>query len=192
MCYALIDSKISRDIVRKKDSLSGFFKAIGENGVWMNDLEKDLKKEAAEGKIKAADNWDDIAKWMKVSPKVLKATVEQYNSFCDKGYDDDFLKNKKYLQPLRTPPFYALPGGQGYDTTIGGIRVNQRMEVISKQVTPIKGLYAAGDNAGSWLSQNYDLTYPGSALGFALASGFIAGECAAKYVSGKPDRSIYR
>ena len=33
-----------------------------------------------------------------------------------------------------------------------------------------------------WLSQNYDIAYPGTALGFALSSGFVAGENAARYL----------
>jgi fumarate reductase flavoprotein subunit len=185
MCYALLDEEIKRDIIQKRDSLGGFFKSIGENGAWMDELGNDLQKESTGGKIKIADSWNDIAGWIKVAPEVLKATVEQYNSFCAKGYDADFLKDKKYLRPLRTPPYYAIPGHQCFDTTIGGIRINHRMEVINKQVSPISGLYAAGDNAGSWLAQNYDLTYPGSALGFALVSGQIAGENAARFVLGK-------
>jgi len=59
------------------------------------------------------------------------------------------------------------------------------MEVIDKKYNVIPGLYAVGDNAGSWASADYPLIHPGTSLGFAYSSGFIAGENAAKYISKK-------
>jgi len=69
--------------------------------------------------------------------------------------------------------------------TIGGIRINQHMEVFNKQDDPIPGLYAGGDAAGGWESDTYCILLPGSAFGFAINSGRIAGENAYKYVSEK-------
>lgn len=57
------------------------------------------------------------------------------------------------------------------------------MEVLNKQVSPIKGLYAAGDNASGWDYGNYNFRHPGSTICFALCSGFLAGQSAAKYLS---------
>jgi fumarate reductase flavoprotein subunit len=184
ICYALLDAKIVRDIKQKREALSGLEKDMGRNGAWLSEVENGLQKDAAEGKIKKSDTLDGIAGWIKVAPEVLMATVEQYNSFCDKGYDADFIKEKIYLLPLRTPPYYAIPGGQSFDTTMGGIRINHRTEVISRQDSPIRGLYAAGDNATGCESASYNHRYPGSALCFALVSGQIAGENAAEYVLG--------
>ena len=45
------------------------------------------------------------------------------------------------------------------------------------------GLYAVGAGAGGWESDTYCLELSGSAFGFALNSGRIAGENAADYVS---------
>ena len=184
VCYALLDSEVVQTIIRKRDNLSGFFKSVGQNGIWMDQIETDLKDESAKGNIKTAMTWDEIAAWLKLASSTLKATVAEYNSYCEKSYDADFLKDKRFLLPLKKPPYYAIPCGQAYDTTTGGIRINHRMEVIDKQVRPIRGLYAAGDNAGSWLSDNYDLAYPGAALSFALCSGYIAGANAAKFING--------
>jgi fumarate reductase flavoprotein subunit len=119
---------------------------------------------------------------MRVDPKTLGATVEKYNLFCDAGYDEEFLKEPTFLLPLRTPPFYAVLGRQGFDTTVGGIKVNHHMQVINKQNMPIRGLYATGDCAGGWEFANYNLKHPGSAMTFALCSGYLAGEHAAKYL----------
>jgi fumarate reductase flavoprotein subunit len=184
VCYAMLDAQILRDIKQKREALSGLEKDMGRNGAWLNEVEDSLRKDIAEGKIKMSDTLDGIAGWIGVAPEVLKATVEQYNSFCDNGYDADFIKEKPYLLPLRTPPYYAIPGSQSFDTTMGGIRINHRAEVISRQDSPISGLYAAGDTATGCESVSYNHRYPGSALCFALVSGQIAGENAARYLSG--------
>ena len=56
------------------------------------------------------------------------------------------------LLPVRKPPFYAVLGRQGFDTTLGGIRINHLTEIISRQDSPIKGLYTVGDCANGWIS----------------------------------------
>jgi fumarate reductase flavoprotein subunit len=198
-CYALVDSETLRSIVKKKElytELDAFFlyggsggfeakPSLGARTTWFDRLYDDFKIDAAKGVAKIASTLDEIAEYIGVRPKVLKATIEQYNSYCDQGYDADFLKNKEFLLPLRTPPYYALIGRQGYDCTLGGIKINQFMEVINKQYSPISGLYAAGDNAGSCIPTVYDMKHAGTTLSFAICSGYIAGENAAKYISEK-------
>jgi len=182
ICYALLDSALLRDIIRKREVCGSGEQAMGDNGAWLDVLEDDLKKESAEGKVKIAETWEEIAEYTGAKPEVLKATVERYNSFCDKRYDEDFLKESRYLIPLRIPPYYAVLGRQGFDGTGGGIKINSRMEVLDKQGSPVAGLYAAGDNAAGFLSIAYK--YPGQALAFALYSGFASGENAAKFSLG--------
>ena len=69
--------------------------------------------------------------------------------------------------------------------TMGGIKINERMEIIDNQHNTIPGLYAAGVDTGGWVSDTYRSILPGTAFGFALNSGRIAGENAVKYASGK-------
>jgi fumarate reductase flavoprotein subunit len=57
------------------------------------------------------------------------------------------------------------------------------MEVLDHEDNPIPGLFAAGSTTGCWESENYCYELTGHLLGFALNSGRIAGENAAKYVS---------
>jgi len=189
ICYALLDSALLKDMIRKREILSDAERAMGDNGTWFDEIEDAFQKENPEGKAKIADSWEEIARYMGASPEVLKASVERYNSFCDKGYDEDFLKDKKYLVPLRTPPYYAILGRQGFDSTLGGILINSNMEVLNKESRIISGLYAAGDNAGGWSSRDYTPKYPGTALAFAVYSGYTAGRNAAKYLS---ERKSYK
>jgi fumarate reductase flavoprotein subunit len=113
----------------------------------------------------------------------LKATVDEYNEHCGKGFDPIFNKSHRLLRPIKTPRFYAgkqLPGAYG---SLGGIKINHRTEVLDKDWTKIPGLYAAGTDACSIYGDTYVFILPGITMGFALNSGRIAGENAAEYVT---------
>ncbi|MGB9663241.1 MAG: FAD-dependent oxidoreductase [Moorellaceae bacterium] len=174
--YGLMDSAIKRYIQEHPSE-----RQVAMEGLdWFATLDEDLDKEAAGGKkVKIAYSWDEIAEFIGAKPEVLKATVERYNSFCDNGRDADFAKGKKFLHPLRTPPYYAILGVRFCHGTAGGIRINQRMEVIDKEGGVIKGLYATGDNTSGWVTEWH---LPGTTLAWAFCSGYMAGENAAKYL----------
>jgi len=144
-------------------------------------LEKEIQIEAKKGEnIKISTLLDEIADWIGVDRKSLRFTIDEYNSFCDKGYDPIFAKNRDYLIPLNTPPYYAVRGSGHILNTIGGIKINEHMEVLDKKDNPIPGLYAAGVDTGGWISDTYCVTVPGTAFSFALNSGRIAAENAVK------------
>ena len=202
ICYALMDEKIKRDMIRKREIVSGLEDSQGrlasgdflaradqETGAevahddglaWLDELEDDIQSEIKQGRVKASDTWDEIAEWMGADPAVLKATVDRYNVFCKNSYDADFLKSKEWLLPLRTPPYYAILAHQGVDACIGGIRISHRMEVLDKELRPIGGLYAAGVATSGWLGPA-GYSFSGSELGFSLFSGYTAAKIAAAY-----------
>jgi fumarate reductase flavoprotein subunit len=186
ICYGLIDDAKLRDIVNRKDTCNGKVFGVGI-GIekFFETVFEDFKTDEAKGQAKIAKDWDEMAQFIGCKPEVLKATIEQYNTYCDKGYDYDFLKPKDFLFPLLTPPFYAITGREGFDVTFGGIKVNARMEVINKQFEVIKGLYAAGNNCGSMYTTPYATKFGGSSMGYAYYSGYIAGMETAIYISGK-------
>jgi fumarate reductase flavoprotein subunit len=162
--YALLDTTIRRDFEEK-----------------MPGLEKALQAEAERDRVKISDFWDEIAVWIGADPEVLKDTVAQYNSFCNQGYDESFAKERRYLLPLHSPPYYAIRGLAVLLDTIGGIKINERMEVLDNQNDPIPGLYAAGVITSGWESDTYCSDLSASAFGFAINSGRIAGENAIHY-----------
>jgi fumarate reductase flavoprotein subunit len=130
--------------------------------------------------VKISDSWEEIAGWMGADPKILEKTIDEYNDGCDRGYDPVFSKDRRYLAPLRTPPYYAIKSNSDYLDTIGGIKINERMEVLDRQGEPIPGLYAAGVVAGGWQGETYCVVLSGAASGFAVNSGRIAAENAIK------------
>jgi fumarate reductase flavoprotein subunit len=187
--YTLFDNQIRQDWEAK-----GFITGRGwdkeERGqrVAVPGLEEVLRRRAAKGGdtlVRIADSWDEIAKWIEADPEVLKAEIKEYNSYCDHGYDAIFDKERRYLLPLRTPPYYAIRGITSLGGTTGGIKVNERMEVLDTQYDVIPGLYSAGVIADGWHGQTTFSEGVSSPFSFAMNSGRIAGESAAEFVLGK-------
>jgi fumarate reductase flavoprotein subunit len=146
-------------------------------------LEREVRKLADKGDLRVGATWDEIAGWMGSNPEALRATVDEYNTACDQKHDALFAKDPRYLLPLRTPPFYAVKGHIGLCDAYGGIKINEKMEVLDTEDNPIPGLYAAGSTTGHWESESYCYRLTGHLVGFALNSGRIAGENAVQYLS---------
>ncbi|NLY39525.1 MAG: FAD-binding protein, partial [Firmicutes bacterium] len=105
------------------------------------------------------------------------------NEACETGRDKVFYKSPRYLRPIRKPKFFAgkyYPSAYG---SLGGIKVNHRLEVLTEDYEIIPGLYAAGVDANAIYGDTYVFILPGNTMGFALNSGRMAGENAADYVA---------
>ena len=147
-------------------------------------LGEELKAAAAKTEnLKIADTLDEIAQYIGADPLKFKATVDEYNAACDQGYDPVFCKDRRYLLPIRSGPFYAVKGVASITDAIGGIKINENMQVLESEDEPIPGLYAAGSCTGQWETKSYCYELTGHLLGFALNSGRIAGENATRYMS---------
>ena len=139
--------------------------------------------------VKVSDSLDEMAEWIGADPEVLKDTADEYNNACDEGRDAIFVKNKEFMIPLRTPPYYAVKGITDCGETMGGIKVNEHMEAQDIHNRTIPGIYVAGIIADGWESQTYCCEeMAGSAFGFAINSGRIAGENAASFALKKKNR----
>jgi len=133
--------------------------------------------------IFVADSVEELAEKIGIDPAVLRATVDGYNSFCEKGHDDLFAKDLKYLWPLKGPKFYAVKAHTVFLGTKGGIKINHNMEVVDKKGKVIAGLYAGGYDAGGMWGDSYPINVAsGASSAFALNSGRIAGRNALKYI----------
>jgi fumarate reductase flavoprotein subunit len=179
ICYTLFDEAI-KDIFVKQGVSRGWMKY--PTGTKMTKLDQEIKSELKKKEIMVADSWEPIAQWMNVASKILFATIEEYNRSCDQGGDRVFAKDPKFLLPLRTPPYYAIMCRQGYHGTVGGIKIDENMQVLDKNDAPIGGLFAAGADTGGWEGDTYCLELSGSTLAFAIVSGRIAGQNAVQFV----------
>ncbi|UGA51840.1 MULTISPECIES: FAD-dependent oxidoreductase [Dickeya] len=134
------------------------------------------------GFVFKAATLDELAKQMGVDASVLKHTVDENNRFAAQKRDEVFNKNMDYLRPMKTGPFYAvkmLPAALG---TLGGVKINEKMEAISPAGNAVPGLYVTGNDAAGMYGDTYDLLLGGGTFGFALNSGRMAAENALDYL----------
>ena len=123
---------------------------------------------------------DELAE--KIGMPDLVETVEEYNDACDEGYDDIFLKDRKYLQAVEGKKFYAVRMFCGAYGSLGGIKVNYRLQALTQEGIKIPGLYAAGTDVNDIYAGTYQYLLAGNTMGFAINSGRLAAEHAAEYI----------
>jgi len=176
------------DLIRENMERRGIFGrqswSAGSADVYPRSLAKALIERATKtpDEVKVSDSLEEISGWIGCEYVILKRTIDEYNQACSSGYDGLLLKSKDYLIPLTRPPYYAVKGIVDCGETMGGVRVNEFMEAQDANGRTIPGLYVAGVLADGWASQTYCCReMSGSAYGFALTSGRIAGESAARY-----------
>ena len=149
----------------------------------LTDIDKQFADAKAAGNscVFVADTLDELAKMTGIDAEGLKKTVEEYNGCCEKGHDDLFAKDPKYLLPVKEPKFYALRSLCSAYQCIGGIRVNGKVQALTKERKVIPGLYAAGDIIAAEIYGDPPINGVGT-IGFALSTGLLAAESALEYI----------
>jgi len=87
--------------------------------------------------------------WRPMPGRVLRETVERFNSFVDTGVDLDF-KRRRPPYKIETPPFYAAWATPCLHDSLTGIRINTKCQVLDIHGQVIPGLYSAGEAAGGF------------------------------------------
>lgn len=185
LCFIMFDDAVRRSIETRGFLRGRPLKDISpeEQRGPLPGLRQALESEATKGRLKIAHELVEIANWIGADCSTIEETVMSYNYYCDHNYDPEFCKSRHNLIPVREAPFYCIKCTSAFLDTIGGIKINERMEVIDTKNGVIPGLFAAGVVTGGWEAETYCFPLLGSARGFALNSGRIAGENAAAYVS---------
>lgn len=186
VCYCLFDDDIRKNMEKRGIYGTQDWEDPKERSQTESSTLKEKLKEHSSmnpDEVKVSDSLDEMAVWIGADPQILKSTVDEYNDACDEGRDAIFIKDKAFMIPLRTPPYYAVKGITDCGETMGGIKVNEHMEAQDNKDETIPGIYVAGIIADGWESQTYCCEeMAGSAFGFAINSGRIAGEKAAEFI----------
>jgi tricarballylate dehydrogenase len=134
-----------------------------------------------------ADSLEKLVEQLPLDRGACMVTLEAYNKAATDGTFDPTardglaaalpLPKSNWAQRLDTPPFVAYPVTGGITFTFGGVRVNDRAQVMSTSWTPIPGLYACGEMVGGLFHTNY----PG---GTGLMSGAVFGRLAGSHAAG--------
>jgi len=119
--------------------------------------------------------------------KKALSEIKRYNELCEKGVDEDFGKDRRILKvtALKDPLFYGTVGtynsGGMFGLSAGmgatsGLDTDADGHVLNSDFKPIKGLYAAGNNAGGRFITVYQSPIAGVSMGMAITEGFMLGE----------------
>lgn len=130
-----------------------------------------------------ADTVEELAEKMGVNVKNLKITLKEYNYFCDINCDENFGKQRRYLKKIEGK-LYGYKLSCGAYGSLGGIKIDHMFKVLDTEWEPIPGLYAAGTDACDIYAGTYYYYFPGNTMGFAINSGRLAGEYAARFALG--------
>lgn len=143
-------------------------------GMSMNEIQQEIKNEKVMFK---ADSIGELAGKAKIDPAGLEATVNAFNGFVKAGADADFKRSKQSLvREFVKPPFYAVRMTLWTPLGLGGVRVNNKLQVLDAYDNFVPGIYAAGETVGGVHGASY---LSGCAMAWAHTSGFLAGKYAA-------------
>jgi fumarate reductase flavoprotein subunit len=106
-----------------------------------------LRGKAAEGDVVwTADDLRELARRAGINGDGLMRTVSEYNAAAASGHD---VLGRSDLQPIGSPPYYALLNSATTFITFGGLAVDTQLRVLDTGGRPIEGLYAAGEIIGA-------------------------------------------
>ncbi|MEL7269782.1 MAG: FAD-dependent oxidoreductase [Bacteroidota bacterium] len=138
---------------------------------WSNEA---IVEEADRGQsLVKADTLEGLSKKINVPKKTLTETVASYNTMVDKGEDPSF--HRSYLKDsISTGPFYALKIHASVLVTFGGMKVNDKLQLVDQNGNVMEGLYAAGEIIGLGATSGSSFC-SGMAITPALGFGRILG-----------------
>lgn len=150
---------------------------VVEAGVPVTDLDTILTVGEQYGNVIFADTLDELAEKMGVDASVLKEEVANYSSYANGEATDPFGKDTALMTSLEEGPYVAVVGAGYAYGTCGGLDVDENMNVLKTDGTPIGNLYAVGQDSMGVLFSNQVpyVTYGGAAQGWVLTSGYQAG-----------------
>ena len=171
------------DETGRRDEISyGILKQTGQVAFSIYDQrtieEKKIESAIAHGYAFKADTLEDLARQAGIDWKNFEKTMKAYNE-ASVSQNTKSLPVPKILigNPVVKAPFYAVPITTTIHHTMGGLRINEKTQILDKNGNVIPGLYAAceitgGIHGGNRLGRN--------ALTDLLVFGHIAGQEVAK------------
>jgi len=136
-----------------------------------------------------ADTIEELARRLDINPDGLVDTVQKFNAAVQtdvpfnpavkdaRGTVGIDPPKSNWAQPIDTPPYLGYAVTCGITFTFGGVKVNNRAQVVTNSQDPIPGLYAAGEMVGGLFYHNYP---GGSGLSAGMVFGRLAGTSAAQ------------
>ncbi|MFF1920201.1 FAD-dependent oxidoreductase [Streptomyces sp. NPDC058221] len=152
-----------------------------------------LKRHLQSGYLRTGKSVRQLAAAIAVDPAGLARTIVDSNRYAATGVDEEFGKGghpygHQYGDPSHTPnvnlgpieraPYYAIAVVPTPLATSLGLTTGPQAQVLAEDGTPVRGLYACGNDANSPMASEY----PGAGcqIGGALTFGYLAARHAAR------------
>ena len=129
------------------------------------------------GLTKTGATYEELAAVCGMDAANFAATMEAWNGYVAEKNDPEF-KRVSFTKPLDNAPYYAIKVTAGIHHTMGGLKINEKTQVLSTEGKAISGLYAAGEVTGGIHGAN---RLGGNAVCDFVVFGRIAGAEAAAY-----------
>jgi len=128
-----------------------------------------------------ANTLDELAGKLGIPADEFKKSVARYNELCELGYDADFGKPSKFMQPITTPPFYGIHKHYRVSALPAGLLINANGQCLDIDGKVIDGLFAAGNCSGQFYgSTDYPMDFGGMSLARCVTFGYVTGRYVAK------------
>lgn len=105
---------------------------------------KRLEKDNLFGKFETIE---DACDFFSINYTNLKETINKYNSYVDNKKDEDFNRRGQLIS-IKEGPYYVQIVAPAVHHTMGGVKINDKNQVLRNDESVIKGLYAAGEIVG--------------------------------------------
>ncbi len=127
------------------------------------------------------DTLAEAAEAAGIDAEALAKTVETYNGYVEAGEDAEFGRAADYMtMKIGDGPYYIVEQKPRFATTMGGLVIDEALEVINTDGAVIPGLFAAGEVVGGVMG---DDSPSGANNGWAVTSGKLAAESIAAALS---------
>jgi succinate dehydrogenase/fumarate reductase flavoprotein subunit len=132
-----------------------------------------------------ADTLEELAKKLGIEDvDAFMASVKRYNELCEKGVDEDFAKDAKWMNPIKTGPFYGIRRHLRISALCSGVYINANGQALDASKKPIDGLYCVGNLGGQFYG---GADYPFHATGLSLGRCYTFGRIAGKHANTLPN-----
>jgi fumarate reductase flavoprotein subunit len=174
MYYSIFDEPVKNDLIKGSGIPIGGGLSFLPPGAKLEKLDEGLELGYKSGYAFKANTLDELADKLGVDKATLKATVARQNQFAKNKYDDDLLKDPKFLRVLDKGPFYAVKAEHTINGLNGGVYCDENLQVIREDLSPIQGLYVTGILIGGINSDTYPmLITAGGGSGFGMSASRI-------------------
>lgn len=177
--YSILDQSTVTKLETEGSEIGGWMSTKNKP---LTDLTEQIDAVIELGWAWKADTLEELAEKLGMDPATVISEVARYNELVELGEDLDFGKDAKYLDcTVSEGPYYAFANVTRMLAAYGGLDIDGEMRVLDEQGKPIAGLYAAGLDAGSFMGNVYSVTT--TTAGFAICSGYMAGEGVCAYLN---------